>query len=604
MCYLSILAGILMKSFFSAPGSPVRFIVSVAFVAAVLAAFLSGCSLVGQALLPGQRPGSEPVEQRGPLPGKAEAYYRFLRFSYLLDHDRQREALAELQQAVAADPESSELLVDLSTLYLRQGDRDAALAAVQRAVKLDPGSVDGHLLLASLYGSLNQTKDAVAEYKEVLKLDPDHQKALLNLASLYATDSQYEQAYELLQGYVLRHPDNLLVTYYLGRMALELKRYPDAERLYLSALSLRPNFEMALFDLGYVYEVTDRYPEAETTYRKILALDPDNEQARSRLGDLYLRQENYRGALEEFQKVLDGKEEGVEMRLKVALIHLELGEQDQAIEILENLAAARPKDGEIRYYLGSAYLEKQDFDRAQAELDLVPGDSSYALRAAIQRAAILEKKGDMEGAVKLIRQAIERHPREPEGYLSLGGFYQTAKRFPEAAAALREGLAVAPDNPRLHFRLGTVLDKMGKREECIREMEKVIALDPKDAVALNYLGYTLAEMGVRLDQAEDQVKRALKLKPDDPYITDSLGWVYYKMGRYEDALKFLVKAREHLPDDPVVAEHVGDAYRALGRWREAEVSYERALHLGAEDRDRLRTKLDEARKKTREGKGD
>jgi tetratricopeptide (TPR) repeat protein len=144
---------------------------------------------------------------------------------------------------------------------------------------------------------------------------------------------------------------------------------------------------------------------------------------------------------------------------------------------------------------------------------------------------------------------------------------------------------------------------MGEREECIREMEKVIALDPSDAVALNYLGYTLAEMGIRLDEAEDQIKRALKLRPDDPYFTDSLGWVYYKMGHYEGALQWLLKARQHLPDDPVVAEHVGDAYCALGRWREAEISYERALHLGPEERERVRTKLDEARKKAGEGKG-
>jgi len=438
----------------------------------------------------------------------------------------------------------------------------------------------------------------------VVKLNPDHQKALLNLASLYGVQGEYTKAYELLEGYIGRHPENILASYYLARMALELKKYPEAEQLYLSVLSQRPNFEMALFDQAYLYEATDRVPEAESIYRRILAADPGNEQARSRLGDLFLRQENYRGALEEFQKVLDSKERGLELQLKVALIHMELGEFDQAIEVLEGMAAAHPRDGQIRYYLGAAYLEKQDFGRAETEFDKVPEQSSYALRAALQRAVIAEKKGDPQAAIDLTRRAIERHPRDAEGYLYLGGFYEAAKRFPEAAAALREGLAVAPENPRLHFRLGTVLDKMGERQECIRQMEKAIALDPNDAVALNYLGYTLADLGIRLEDAEDYIKRALVVRPDDAYITDSLGWVYFKMGRHEEALSWLMKATERLPDDPVITEHLGDAYRALGRWREAEGSYERALQLGPEDRERVEAKLEEARKKAREGKGD
>lgn len=604
MCYVTILARKLITSTTRASSLPVRSVVRFLPLAALLAAFLSGCALTRPAVPADRTPAPAAARQEGHLPGKGEAYYRFLKSSYLLDHDREQEALAELERAAAADPESPELLADLSSLYLRDGNREAALAAVQRAAELDPTSVETHMLLAGLYASLNQTDRAIAEYQEVVKLNPDHQKALLNLASLYGVQGEYTKAYELLEGYIGRHPENILASYYLARMALELKKYPEAEQLYLSVLSQRPNFEMALLDLSYLYEATDRVPEAESIYRKILAVDPNNEQARSRLGDLYLRQENYRGALEEFEKVLDSKERGLELQLKVALIHLELGEFDQAIELLEGMAAAHPGQGQIRYYLGSAYLEKQDFGRAETEFDKIPEQSSYALRAALQRAVIAEKKGDPQAAIDLTRRAIERHPRDVEGYLYLGGFYEAAKRFPEAAAALREGLAVAPENPRLHFRLGTVLDKMGERQECIREMEKAIALDPKDSVALNYLGYTLADMGIRLEDAEDYIKRALVVRPDDAYITDSLGWVYFKMGRYEEALNWLMKATENLPDDPVITEHLGDTYRALGRWREAEGSYERALQLGPEDRERVKGKLEEARKKAREGKGD
>ena len=137
---------------------------------------------------------------------------------------------------------------------------------------------------------------------------------------------------------------------------------------------------------------------------------------------------------------------------------------------------------------------------------------------------------------------------------------------------------------------------MEDREGSIGQMQKVIALDPANVTALNYLGYSLAEMGVRLSEAEALIKRALELKPDDGYITDSMGWVYFKMGRHEEALPWIKKALEKLPDDPLINEHLGDTYKALGRWDKALEAYQRALQLGPENRNQVEVKLEEARK--------
>ena len=175
--------------------------------------------------------------------------------------------------------------------------------------------------------------------------------------------------------------------------------------------------------------------------------------------------------------------------------------------------------------------------------------------------------------------------------------YETLKRFEEAEAVLRQGLKMAPGHQRLHFRLGVVLDKMGDRQDSIVEMEKVIALDPEAANALNYLGYSLAEMGIRLEEAEEFVKRALQIKPEAGYITDSLGWVYFKMGRHSEALVWIKKALDRLPEDPLITEHLGDTYQALGRWREAQEAYERSLRLGHENPEQLESKLKESKKK-------
>ncbi|MFC1829933.1 tetratricopeptide repeat protein, partial [Thermodesulfobacteriota bacterium] len=134
-----------------------------------------------------------------------------------------------------------------------------------------------------------------------------------------------------------------------------------------------------------------------------------------------------------------------------------------------------------------------------------------------------------------------------------------------------------PQNARLHFRLGVVYDKWGRKEDSIEAMKTVIRLDPKNSNALNYLGYTYADMGQNLDEAEQLIKEALKYKPDDGYITDSLGWVYFKKGDFKKALMILEQAVILVPDDPIILEHLGDAYLQNNDRENALKSYEQSL---------------------------
>jgi Tfp pilus assembly protein PilF len=122
-------------------------------------------------------------------------------------------------------------------------------------------------------------------------------------------------------------------------------------------------------------------------------------------------------------------------------------------------------------------------------------------------------------------------------------------------------------------------------------MRKVISLDPKHANALNYLGYTYADLGQNLDEAERLIKEALKYKPNDGYITDSLGWVYYKKGEFDKAIIYLKKAVELVPDDPIMLEHVGDAYLKLDDRENALKYYKKSLEVKEKDKGALEEKI-------------
>jgi len=184
----------------------------------------------------------------------------------------------------------------------------------------------------------------------------------------------------------------------------------------------------------------------------------------------------------------------------------------------------------------------------------------------------------------------------------LASFYENDKNHEKAITLLKKGLKNSPGNTSLLFKLGTVQDKAGFNKESLAAMKKIIEIDPKDAGALNYLGYSYADQGVNLDEALLLIKRAYDLRPDDGYITDSLGWIYFKKGNYKKAVEYLEKAAELTSHDTIVSDHLGDAYQKANQLQEALSSYQKALS-NTEDKNRvpeLQKKIDAVLKKINE----
>jgi len=147
--------------------------------------------------------------------------------------------------------------------------------------------------------------------------------------------------------------------------------------------------------------------------------------------------------------------------------------------------------------------------------------------------------------------------------------------------------------------LGALYDKMGEFEKMVTQMKEVLRLEPDHADALNYLGYSYADRGIRFEEALQMIQKAMSLKPNMGYITDSLGWLYFKLGQYEKAAVELEKANQLTPDDPVITEHLADSYFKLHRIEKAIELYEKALKLDPkpDQIERLKSKIKEGREK-------
>lgn len=198
----------------------------------------------------------------------------------------------------------------------------------------------------------------------------------------------------------------------------------------------------------------------------------------------------------------------------------------------------------------------------------------------------------MTEAIGIMVQAITRRNDQALPYLYLSSLYEDVKDLVAAERTIREGLARFSRNADLYYVLGSLQEKTNRFEESIRSMEKVLEIDPQNADALNFIGYTYADRGIHLDQAERLIEQALKLKPDNGYILDSMGWVHFRKNRYESALHYLQKALEFLPDDASIMEHLGDVLVALGRKEEALDYYGRAAKASPEN-SKLRKKIDD-----------
>jgi len=384
--------------------------------------------------------------------------------------------------------------------------------------------------------------------------------------------------------------------YYLGRIYAEMKSYEKAKQYFLKTLAIEPNMISALLDLGVTYEIQNEPEKAVEVYQKILNLDPDNKRARQRLGQIFIKNKKLDKALDQLKELQKFDSEDLNIRTKMGLIYMEQGNLDQAILEFNFVLAAHPKDEDrVRYYLGAAYVEKEAFDQAISEFKKIPPESDIFSDSRKSILLILRKQNKIEEAIRVMEESIRIKPNEGEFYLILAGLFENENQLQKSLDTLKKGLDKNKEDLAIRFQLGAIYDKLGDFDKMVTEMKEVLRLNPDHADALNYLGYSYADRGVRLEEALHLIQKAMTLKPNMGYITDSLGWVYFKLGEYEKAAAELEKANQLTPDDPLITEHLADSYSKLNRVEKTIEFYEKAQKLDPkpDQMERLKNKIKE-----------
>lgn len=449
-----------------------------------------------------------------------------------------------LDQALTKDPSSHYLQIQKAYELARQNKLDEALLLAEKIRKEKPKNEDVILLLGKLYAAVKKNSEAIEYLKLTISKDPSQEEAYHLLARQYLVIDKPWLSIRTINRLIKINPDSVSAYFFLGS-------------LYASKIK----------NLNLAYKA----------YENIIQINPDDTNILNLLIEIRLKQKRSRDAIKLLERVFEINPENPEPEIKAALLYYDLGQIDQAINSFKKINKYHSKLPRILYYLGLLHAEKKEWDLALDYLSQVPGSSTLYEEATLKQVAYYKNQNQPEKAIKVLRKATKVAFKNPKLWDILASFYATQDNLEKAAAVILEGLKYLPDHEELNFSLAIIYERMDKWKMSISAMKNVVKVNPENAIALNYIGYTYAEKGIELEFAKEYIEKALALRPNDGFIVDSLGWVYFKKKDFQKALTLLKKANQLSPNEPAILEHIGDWYLNDKNKKKARHFYEEAL---------------------------
>jgi tetratricopeptide (TPR) repeat protein len=519
------------------------------------------------------------------------SYYYFTESQLEKNKGNLDKAIVLLENAIEVDSESLYLQRELAILYAQQKDSQNALRVLENILAKEPNDIETLFLYGKVKHGLKDFDAAKKVYTKIIDLDKQQKDVYLLLGGIYLKEDDTANALKVFGQLVQNFPTSYSGHFFLGRIYAKQGNTREAETEFKKAMDLEPDFVEPRFELLNIYKKQGSKENILKLYEDILEKHPNNIQAAFELGYIYHQNGKVTEAEEIFYELGTRSVYEFEVILKVIQLYLDTKNYKDAVVILEGMLKGAPNSSDLHYLTGVAYYGYEDQKKALMEFKKVKPDSRFFQDAAVHISFIYQEKGQLDEAITFLKDVIKEQPENPEFMYYLGTVYEEGKKFKEAEIYLKQAINIEPQEAKFHFRLGVVYDKWGRKDDSMESMKTTIRLDPKHAHALNYLGYTYADLGVNLDEAERLIKEALKYKPDDGYITDSLGWVYFKKGRYQEAIILLKKAVQLVPDDPIMLEHLGDAYLKTNDKKNALKFYKRSLSNKKNDKGDLEKKI-------------
>jgi tetratricopeptide (TPR) repeat protein len=539
----------------------------------------------------------------------AAAYAHFLEARLASLGGDQDRSIDELRLALASDDGSASLMCALAEAHARLGDLERAEAQLKRVVDLYPALADGHLRMARVLLEARKLTRARAHLDRAIRLQPQDPEAYLVLTQLLLEQGRVGEAVKVVDRLGVALPGEPVGYRRLGLLLAERGDWKDAEGLLARAADRDPGDLEVWVALARGHEAAGRHGRALEAWERAVQHEPENPELLLAAGRAALRVGRPVDARAFFDQLLALGGES-ELTVKVAFSYLAANQLDLAAAVLERSSAAG-REPRLAFYAGLVEERRGHFADAVRALERVPRDAGELyFDAQLHRAASLSAGGRHQAALAAVDRLASERPELPGLQLARARALERAGRRGEAQAVLERALTLAPSaevvealtafqqrqgrldlavalltaarearpgEEALTFGLAVALEKQGDWARALELMRTLLVADPGNAAAANFVGYTLAAHGQRLDEALQLVQGAVARSPDSAAYLDSLGWVLFKRGEAERALPFLDQALAASPDEPTLLEHLAEVLFQLGRRPEAEAAFARAL---------------------------
>ena len=506
-----------------------------------------------------------------------------------IDEGMVKKAIEQYQKITEGNPKDIESWLMLGRLNKIGQNSTDAMKAYKKALELDPDNEDANTGLAMVYTDLGDNKAAADLLRKITEKNPSA-RSLTSLAEVYEQLKDYPLAAETLRKALEQQPGNGDLKHALAQDLLLADQLDDALKLYQDLVAEDPKDGQSLLRISQIYRQKKDFPKAREAAEKAKQLDPNNLEilyndvnlleAEGRIPDAV---KTLKGILDSTAKKVYSASEKTNRTLlleRLGYLYRQIEQYPQAVEVFRQIPELDP-DASPRAAaeIIESYRLAKDFPKAETEAEAAFKKYPEDRVVRSVHASLLADLGKTDQALAETRKLMDGK-NDRDVYISLSQIYEKAKNFTEMAKMLDSAEKLSQSNEdkeSVIFMRGAMFERMKNYPAAEAEFRKVLALNPDNASALNYLGYMLADRNIRLDEAHGFISKALEKEPNNGAYLDSLGWVLYRQNKLTEAEEKLRHALESMSRDPTVHDHLGDVYFREGKIREAISQWQSSL---------------------------
>ncbi len=512
---------------------------------------------------------------------KAHDYY--LKGLFLQQEERYNEALVQYYQALLYDSTSSSIYNSVAENHMKLGHFDTALYYLNKSTKIKPDDEETLQLTAECFINLNQDDKAIAILKELLEINPFNEEARNFILYLYQKNNndigKAEQYEELISLYG-RDPAMLET---MAKIYLKHDNFERALHFYSEVLKVDSTNVRILYLMGIINEQNLKYDKAIKNFQEVLKYDPDNTDAIEHLAMLYRRKQKWNDIIIIYQPIFNKDSTDIGARVVMAEAYYYLKKLGRAKQLL--LPAMENKNSPWGAYdlMGRIELESKNYLQALTNFNKIIEKDSTNRFGWLFLGFTYTDMGEISQAEKNYKQAVIKLPKDASLWSYYGLTMYSQKKYKEAVHPLKKALELEPLSMNALTTLPIIYENLKMYNQCDSLYEIAIKRFPDNDLLLNNYSYSLSERNIRVDEALEMAKKAVKGQPQNAAFLDTIGWIYFKLGQYEDAELYIKKSIEIQSNSPVVLEHLGDVYLKLKNIKQALNYWIDALNITPEN---------------------